>query len=305
MNWIIKAVVQKCVSALPYRERINYFLQSHIFKSLPAPEIEIMVKARQAVRQMEKVKKYGNIAAIDKLTCYEIGAGWDLTMPMVFHMLGVRKQVLLDYAAHVRPYIVNNTLSILERRKLDLQALTPSELKDISPLEIKRIADLADFDIDYRAPGNAGRTGLKTASVDFISSNYTLEYIPEKYLPAIFQECYRILKPEGCCAFYVNTVDQYSKIDKTLFRFNFLKYSDFTWSLVNSALHYTNRLRYTDYLMHFTNAGFEVVRADLHESDLADLETLKKMKLAKKFRDMQLKDIGVISFWILLKKAIP
>ena len=69
-----------------------------------------------------------------------------------------------------------------------------------------------------------------------------------------------------------------------LFR-SFLRYSDGAWRLVNSPLHFQNRLRAPDYLRLVREAGLELVVEKPSGPDEDGLRQLEALPLAERFRD--------------------
>jgi len=54
---------------------------------------------------------------------------------------------------------------------------------------------------------------------------------------------------------------------------------------LNSALHYQNRLRRTDYIALFEAAGLEILEEDLVSGSAQDLALVSELQVAKTFRD--------------------
>jgi len=126
-----------------------------------------------------------------------------------------------------------------------------------------------------------------------VSSTDTCEHIPQADLAAIFAECHRLLRPGGAFSCRVDLQDHYSYFDHSLSRYNFLRFSDRTWALVNSPLHYQNRLRAPEYLSLVREAGLDLVTerpSGPNEQGRAELQTLP---LAKRFRGYSPEQLGV------------
>src|SRR5207253_3087992 len=88
------------------------------------------------------------------------------------------------------------------------------------------------------------------------------EHVPEDDLAEIFRECHRLLRPAGAFSCRIDLQDHYSYFDRGLSRYNFLRFSDGAWRLVNSPLHFQNRLRAVDYLRLVRDAGDQTGAAD-------------------------------------------
>src|SRR5207249_8456650 len=162
----------------------------------------------------------------------------------------------------------------------------PDAVRDVSELE-ERLGIL------YLAPRDARATGLPAESVDFVSSTDVCEHVPADDLAAIFRECQRLLRPGGAFSCRIDLQDHYAYFDRSLSRYNFLRYSEPTWALVNSPLHYQNRLRAPDYLRLVREAGLNiVVERPSRPSDEGRAE-LEAMSLAKRFCGYSVEDVGV------------
>jgi hypothetical protein len=76
-------------------------------------------------------------------------------------------------------------------------------------------------------------------------------------------------------------------------RYQFLRFSDPVWSLVNSPLHYQNRLRAPDYLRLVREAGFDLVVENPSGPNDEGRAELQAMDLARRFRAYSLDEVGV------------
>jgi hypothetical protein len=121
--------------------------------------------------------------------------------------------------------------------------------------------------------------------VDLATSTNTLEHIPKQEIAAILKETRRLLAPGGIVSGLVDMQDHYSFFDSSISAFNYLKFSDSTWQLINSPLHFQNRLRITDYTQLVADAGL-VSLAEIHDPPSAeDLETIAGLDLAPRFAE--------------------
>jgi SAM-dependent methyltransferase len=286
VRWLAKAAAQRAFGLLPNQgEGLNYALQRHVIRSLPASEGTFRKKFSRAVQHLRLYEEHASGPPAAEATFYEFGAGWDLTIPLAFTALGVPRQILVDIRPVVRPALVNDSLSLYARLWTELQAEAE---RNLTPLGAPTIASTPEleprFGIRYLAPCDARATGLPDASVDFISSTDVCEHIPEPDLAAILRECGRLLPPGGLLSFRIDLADHYSYFDKSLSRYHFLRYDDRRWGWANSPLQYQNRLRVTDYRRLVDGAGFEVVSwsPSLPKNAVAELNGLP---LAPHFRD--------------------
>jgi SAM-dependent methyltransferase len=269
MRWVAKAALQRGLGLLPQGERLNYLFQRHVARSLPGGE---PVVRRKLARARQHLEAFGR--PVEDAVFYEFGAGWDLAIPLSYAALGVPQQVVVDIRPSARVELVNETLALLER-----------ELGSLGG-PVSSLAELEErFGITYLAPRDARATGLDADSIDFITSTDVCEHIPEADLAQIFRECKRLLRPGGTISCRIDLQDHYAYFDPSLSRYHFLRFSDRAWGLVNSPLHFQNRLREPDYRRLVEAAGFEIVSWTPSGPSDEGLAELEAMELAPRFRN--------------------
>ena len=303
MKWLLKASSQKALSALPRADALNYLFQHRVTRSLPANDATFRQKFAYALQHFAAFREHSSTAPQDA-TFYEFGTGWDLAIPLAYHALGVERQILVDIRPNLRFELIADSVRKLERHRAEL------ERQAGSPLRLHRGAlssrdDLErELGITYLAPCDARDTGLPGGSVDVVSSTLTLEHIPAPDIAAIFRECARLLKPAGLMSSRIDMQDHYWYFDKSISRYNFLRFSDRAWSLFNSSLQYQNRLRYPDYRALLERAGFEIVSERVTRPTASDLEELEALDVAPGFRARySAEDLGARSLVVVARTA--
>ena len=294
MRWLAKAAVQRGLGLLPEGERLNYLFQRHVAHSLPAGESVFRRKFARAMQHLGEYEKHGPGTPAGEAVFYEFGAGWDLAIPLSYACLGVGKQVLVDIRPSARVELVNESLAVFERLWGSLEAEAHCELRPLGG-PIGSLAELEErLGITYLAPCDARDTGLEAESIDFVSSTDTCEHIPEPDLALIFAECHRLLRPAGAFSCRIDLQDHYAYFDRSLSRYNFLRFSDGAWRLVNSPLHFQNRTRARDYLRLVRDAGLEVVSETPSGPSEEGLTELRALPLAPRFSSgYTLEELGV------------
>ncbi|HEY3105760.1 MAG TPA: class I SAM-dependent methyltransferase [Gaiellaceae bacterium] len=299
MRWLVKAVTQKTISALPRAQTVNYVLQRHVSRSLPASEKSLHQKFTRAAQHIEAYEAHGPRRALRDVVFYEFGAGWDLAVQLSYWCLGVERQLLIDIRPNLRLELVNVTLERLRRLAPELGGARAPDAAPIgSPRELEE-----RFGISYLAPRDARASALGTESVDFVTSTNTLEHIPSDDLHPILAECRRLLRPDGALSCRIDLRDHFAYFDSGLSRYNFLRYPDRTWAVLNSSLLYQNRLRRPDYLRAFSDAGFSVVAEQGARPKDEELEALKRLELAERFRSYGLDDLSVQSLAVVARPS--
>jgi SAM-dependent methyltransferase len=293
MRWLAKAALQRGLGVLPQGERLNYVFQRHVLRSFPIGDAGLRQKFTRARSHLALYEEHGAGVPAADATFFEFGAGWDLAIPLAYAMLGVGRQIVVDIRPNARADLVSDTIAAFERLRPELEQTAGRPLRDLGG-PIASVAELEPrFGIRYLAPCDARATGLPAGSVDFVSSTDTCEHIPKDDLAAIFAESRRLLRPGGAFSCRIDLQDHYAYFDHSLSRYNFLRFSDRTWALVNSPIHFQNRLRAPDYLGLVQDAGFEVVvdnPSGPNEQGRTDLTTLP---LAERFRGYSVDDLGV------------
>ncbi len=303
MRWLAKAALQQGIGALPHAESVNYVFQRRVSRTLPAGEGVFRRKFARALGHLRAYEEHGTPRELGEATFYEFGTGWDLAIPLSYWALGVEYQTLVDIRPNLRPELVNLTLKRLGRLRGELEENAGRPVRDPVTKQIASGADLEAFGIRYLAPRDARATGLEAESIDFVTSTNTLEHIPAADLVPILRECRRLLRPEGLVSSRIDLCDHYSYADRGLTPYNFLRYSDRTWRLLDSKLSHQNRLRRPDFLQAFAAAGLSVVdeRAQAPESGAS---RLKALNLAPRFRAYALDDLAVTRLF-LVARPVP
>ena len=121
-RWLVKAALQKGMSALPASESVNYVFQRRISRSLPASEAAFRRKFERAAGHLRAYETHGPGRPPGEAVLYEFGAGWDLAVPLSYWALGVERQLLVDIHANLRFELVNVTLERLRRLGPELGA---------------------------------------------------------------------------------------------------------------------------------------------------------------------------------------
>ena len=290
MRWVVKAALQRALGLLPQGERLNYLFQRHVSRSLPGGE---PVVRRKLARARQHLDAFGRPA--DDAVFYEFGAGWDLAIPLSYAALGVGRQLVVDIRPSARVELVNETIALLER--------------ELGPLggPVSSLAELeARFGITYLAPCDARATGLESESIDFVTSTDVCEHIPEDDLAQIFRECKRLLRPGGAISCRIDLQDHYAYFDPGLSAYHFLRFSDRAWRLVNSPLHFQNRLREPDYRRLVEQAGLEIVSWTPSGPAADGLAELEAMELAPRFRNRYTREgLGVTVLSFVARRPSP
>jgi SAM-dependent methyltransferase len=305
MNWIVKASLQKSLSYLPMGNKVNYVLQRKVTKGLPVRDEEFFEKVLIANGHYDSFLEYSQPDDISNVAFYEFGAGWDLISPLVYYSLGIEHQTIVDIRPNIRFELINDTLSRLSTHKRRIEQIAGKSFRDMDSSPIGSIEELENrFGILYDAPLDARNTKLPAESYDFISNTSTLEHIPAPDIQKILVECRRLLKPKGIVSSIIDMKDHYSYFDANISCYNFLKFSDALWKVIDSPLQFQNRLRCSDYIKLFEQSGLEIIAQDVTKPTFTELEVLQQLSLSSRFQGKySLEDLGVKVAKIVTRKC--
>lgn len=293
----------KVFSVIPGGSQLHYWTQRNISRSLPINAEEFDREFTTAKSHLEALASYGK-KAVGEAQFYEFGAGWDLATALSFFVLGVRRQIVVDLFRLARVELINETLNKLRRLAENGRTPTPPiralpERRDDS--WVKALEEW--YGIKYLAPCDARSNGLAAQSVDYVTSTNTLEHIPQADVRSILRECRRILRPDGVMSFIIDYRDHYAYFDSRINVYNFLKYSQRLWALCNSAFHFQNRLRHSDYVEMAKAAGLDVVREQAKGALPKGLAEILEEGIAAEFRRYAVDELGPCEGHVVLQHA--
>ncbi|WP_128925085.1 class I SAM-dependent methyltransferase [Bradyrhizobium guangxiense] len=264
MDWRLKALAFRAL-ALPGGAHAHYFLQRHVTRNWPRRAKTLDALAGIAHRVIED---YARHRGGTPKTVLEVGAGRDLAVPLALRRLGVEKVIACD----------------VERLgKLDLVQHAADRIL-VGQLNLSSWDDLERFGVNYLAPHYVSQDD---EPVDCSCSNEVLEHVPADQLAKLLTALRAVTK--GITTHSIDYSDHYARSDKSVSRLNFLRYSEKEWRPFNSGKQYVNRLRHSDYVRMFKEAGFTI----LEESSVAG-DPPPDLKLADQFKRYDPADLFAI-----------
>lgn len=176
----------------------------------------------------------------------ELGPGDSIFTAVIAKAMGANRVWLVDSGAFAVTDIskYQELFAFLRKRGFALtNILNPQSFSEV----------LNQCNAAYFTSGVSSLNRIDDQSVDFCFSNAVLEHIPKSDMALLAQELKRVLKPGGICVHRVDLQDHLSG------QLNNLRFSEEVWesSLFRHAGFYTNRIRYTDMVALFEQAGFD------------------------------------------------
>jgi hypothetical protein len=309
-SWLLKAFVQRGIAALPKPHFWNELLQARVSHSLELTDERFNRGLSNCRIHLERFRRYG-WAGRASFSAFELGTGWFPVVPIGLFLSGAREVWTWDIA----PLLKFNRLKLTIDRFIELdqgqrlQDHLPSVPERIaalrklrtlfeSPQGLKPVQLLERIGIHYRV-GDASRSGLPPETVDLIVSDVVLEYFSTSRLYEILREFRRIISPAGVMSHSIDLSDEYASFDAHITKFNFLRYSDWAWRLLNNPIIPLSRLRISDYRRAFSDSRFHIVA---EASVRGNPTELARIPVAARFRDYPADDLLVLFTWLT---AVP
>ncbi len=255
-----------------------------IFRGGPADEPEYAFQTfRRHIDRIEMPLREGGFVAL------ELGPGDSLFSALIARALGASATHLVDVApfarADLRPY--REMAQLLAERGLSAPDLA----------HVGSLAELlATCRACYATSGLDSLRAIPDASVDFVWSQAVLEHVRCGEFLETMQELHRVLRPDGVSS---HRVDLRDHLDDGP---NNLRFSNRVWEsqFMASSGFYTNRLRYSEMLALFREAGFNV---DVVSVDRWERLPLPRSRLAEAFRHLPDEELLVSGFDVVLNSA--
>lgn len=304
--WILKAVVQKSVSYLPYRHEINKLFQKHITKGLVLTDELFSMKLTHLQQHLYALDHHVSIPRQNQTTL-ELGAGWYPVIPVGLFISGVPNIYTVDIAGLMS---LENIKQVVEKflelhKQQELIKLFPEINNDkILALEQVHAVDTMEealklLNIKYLV-GDLHQMEFNN-KFTLIHSNNTFEHIYPKVLEVMLLHFASIVEPQGAMSHFIDLSDHFSHMDKSISPFNFLKYSENQWALIDNSIQPQNRLRINSYRELLNKSGWEIV---LEENTRAFLDPVLKSKISSNFKKTIDSDLTVTHSWIITKLTI-
>lgn len=280
--WYAKIAAKLVLSRLPvgygWWRKFNLFAHGSMHK----PEYAYGVFQKHFERSGFARKSEGFVAV-------EIGPGDSLLSAIAASAYGASRCYLVDVGAFATDDLVpyRNMASYL--RSVNLTVPDVERADDLTGI-------LKACNGVYETQGLKSLREIPSESVDFIWSNAVLEHIGRHEFLDFMFELRRILRPDGICSHRVDLKDHLGGA------LNNMRISSRWWEAdwMASSGFYTNRLRYSQMIGLFREAGFEV---DVAATNRWDTLPTPKISMAKEFRSFSEDDLLVKEFDVLLRPA--
>lgn len=306
--WILKAAIQKTISFLPFRHNINFFFQKYITKGVRLTDELFSSKLHHCQQHFLAHTVHGNKKPSFK--SLEIGTGWYPIVPIGLYLCGAEK----IYSADIKSVLnkerlletINKFIEFHNNGSLVkfLPAYQIEKINNISALlsankSINELLALLNIELLI---GDITKVDIQQLpKIDLINSNNTFEHIPPQILHVILEYFHKIIAKDGVMSHFIDMSDHFAHLDKSISAYNYLKFSEFQWKLIDNSIQPQNRLRICDYTTLLKNTQFEIV---FEEPIIDSVISIEKVNLNREIKNTYTNDCLKVTHVLLVAKTI-
>ena len=310
MRWQHKAKIMKTCALLPSGGGIYRFIQ----KTFGRLKADPMSRISEQVEMARWILEMGG--KVEGKTFFEVGTGHCPIVPIGFFLCGAEQVITVDLHRRLDFGILKKALVWMAENRDEIYGYydgvaNPQIAQITQIIERMDLIDrlkhnpkkfLSEANIVYLAPADAANINLPDSSVDYHISTTVFEHIPGESIERILKEAKRILKKDGIAIHFIDLSDHFQHQDRSITGINFLRYSEKEWNkIAGNQFAYCNRLRVSDYLALFREAGFDVCHKKVQEDEEAKESMRKGFVVDEKFRDYSVDDLCTTGFRVALK----
>jgi len=306
-KWILKMLVQKTISFLPYKMKINGLFQKYVTKGVDLNDEHFGYKITHAKDHINYLLEYKGSTAFD---CLELGTGWYPIVPIALYLNGANSIHSIDLSAHLTKASIADTI----RKYIDWEA--QGKVRDFLPQVIDShwaeleyihehidqlpLSEILDRFKMKLIVGDATKMDFPDNRFDFICSNNTFEHIYPSVLKGILAEFNRVLKKGGgLMSHFIDMSDHFAHYDKSINIYNFLKYSKSQWDLMDNSIQPQNRWRFVDYKNLYKELGISIIKENAWAKEA---EKLKTIKVAEMYLSYTQEELAISHGYLVSKK---
>jgi len=227
--------------------------------------------------------------SFENTVCVELGSGWLPILPYLLLTKGNAKRV--------DTYDVNEHYNSAKIEKLNPHFQELFDKKGLRPEGKYNLPDSVRY--FPKTPIEEGVLG----EVDIVISRFVLEHVPPNILKKLHKTFYEQLPVGGCVLHLISPSDHRAYSDTSLSLYDFLKYSEEEWELIQTKFDYHNRLRLPQYLDIFKEY-FEVVYVEFNacKNPGESYDKFKKLEIHKDYAGFTEEELTAGSINVLLRK---
>ncbi|NRB51555.1 MAG: class I SAM-dependent methyltransferase [Saprospiraceae bacterium] len=302
-KWVLKAVVQKGISLLPYKHRINYLFQKYVTKGVQLSSLYFEDRLIHLKEHLHFFQKYQGGLANGKTL--ELGTGWYPVVPIGLFLAGAKHMFTVDISALMNKA---NLCLTLERYLEWEQAgtlkpyLTPLPERLEKARQLLAEADhlsfeelLSQLNLTYLVK-DARQLDLADHSIQLITSNNTFEHIYPHILREILLEFKRILAEDGVMSHFIDMSDHFAHLDRKISIYHFLRFSEQNWKWIDNDVQPQNRWRLEQYRQMYQALGIAIKE---EKNRPGAPEVVAKEPIADEFKVFTLEELAISHSYVI------
>jgi len=234
----------------------------------------------------------------------ELGTGWVHWESTVSRLFYNAKFTLFDvwdnrqflaFKAYVSNFrdVFDNDIGIFSPKHNEARKLIETVVS------VNSFADLYNLlGFQYVVEPTGTLRNLEHKAYDACFSYNVFEHIDRTIVCEYIKDLYCLLKPGGYSFMAIDISDHLANYDRGVCRKNYLKYSDAVWKLCfQNDIQYFNRIQRGEWLMLFSQSGFELVE---EEPVLQPIHA----RINKKYNNLDREDIDCIALKIVHRRPL-
>lgn len=281
-KWILKAIVQKTISYLPFGNKINYIFQKYVTKGVYLTDEYFYDRLGHAKEHIEAFAAYSSKKIPQN--CLELGTGWYPIVPISFYLIGVEKTYSVDISFLTSKERIYTTIEkfVAAYQSGELAKYIPflpekyealmEIYTQIAVLSLEEI--LKRLQLTYLIE-DARKLSLADNSIDLVNSNNTFEHIYPEILYPILADFKRVVnKKHGVMSHFIDMSDHFAHFDKSINIYNFLQYSSTQWKWIDNTIQPQSRLRIDDYKAMYQQLAIPIDYETQRDGNINELKTI-------------------------------
>jgi hypothetical protein len=115
-SWVVKALVQRAIGALPNPHYWNELFQERVTHSLHLTSDRFETSLSNCRNHLEQRERFGSIGTSRSFSAFELGTGWFPTVAIGFFLYGAHEVWTWD----IVPFVIRDRLKVTIGRFLEL-----------------------------------------------------------------------------------------------------------------------------------------------------------------------------------------
>lgn len=302
-KWVLKAVVQKGISLLPYKHRINYLFQKYVTKGVQLSNLYFEDRLIHLKEHLHFFQKYKG--GLESCKTLELGTGWYPVVPIGLFLAGAKQMYTVDISAlmtkanlclTIDRYLEweqTGTLQPYLEPKPERLARARQLLAESDKLSLEQL--LQRLNLSYLVE-DARQLALPDDSVELITSNNTFEHIYPNILREILLEFKRILAGDGVMSHFIDMSDHFAHLDGKISIYHFLRFSEERWKWIDNDVQPQNRWRLAQYRRMYQELGITIKE---EKNRPGEPEVVAKEPIADEFKIFSLEELAISHSYVV------